>query len=105
LRVGERIILEVTLRQTTPGAERCQADVRLQHPVKKPVYWMVHIMTKGDVLAMAVVTVAKMLTVRLEFTLPEEGEYELKLRVECDSYKGLDQHMELDKIYVGKYDM
>jgi hypothetical protein len=101
LRAGERMILEVTLRQTVPGAERCEADVRLQHPMKKPVYWMVAIMTKQDyVLAMALVTVAKTLAVRLEFTLPEEGKYELVLAVDCDSYVGLSQCIDLDKIVV-----
>jgi hypothetical protein len=68
--------------------------------MRKPVFWMVYIMTKGDVLAMAVATVAKMLAVRLEFTLPEEGEYELELWVDCDSYMGLKQCIKLDKIVV-----
>jgi pre-mRNA-splicing helicase BRR2 len=71
--------------------------------MKKPVYWMVAIMTKGNnVLAMALVTVARTLAVRLEFTLPEEGQYELDLTVNCDSYRGLGQDVDLDKIYVGK---
>jgi hypothetical protein len=97
---GERIILEVTLRQTAPGAEGCQADVRLSHPMKKPVYWMVAITTDygWDTLAMKCVTVTKMLTVRLEFKLPNEGEYQLQLRVDCDSYRGLAQDVDLDKI-------
>jgi hypothetical protein len=99
---GERIILEVTLHQTVPGAEGCQANVQLQHPIKKSVYWMVSITTEDDILTMAVVTVAKMLAVRLEFTLPEEGEYKLFLQVDCDSYFGLRQDVDLDKIYVGK---
>jgi hypothetical protein len=69
--------------------------------MKKPVYWMVDIETEnGDVLATTFVTVAKALTVRLEFTLPEEGENQLYLRVDCDSYKGLAQCIGLDKIYI-----
>jgi pre-mRNA-splicing helicase BRR2 len=69
--------------------------------MKKPVYWMVAIRTMNwDTLAMKCVTVAKTLTVILEFTLPDEGEYELELRVDCDSYFGLDQCIELDTIYV-----
>jgi hypothetical protein len=98
---GKRVILEGTLRQTTPGAKGGHADVRLQHPMKKPVYWMVAIMTKqGDVLAMALVTVASILAVRLEFTLPGEGPYELELCVDCDSYMGLKQYIKLDEIAV-----
>jgi pre-mRNA-splicing helicase BRR2 len=69
--------------------------------MKKPVYWMVSIeIENGDVLAMAFVTVAKALAVRLEFTLPDEGEYELVLLVDCDSYMGLGQYMDLETIYV-----
>jgi hypothetical protein len=70
--------------------------------MKKPVYWMVSIKT-GDyeVVAMAFVTVAKTLAVRLEFTLPEEGKYELELCVDCDSYMGLSQFVRLDEIVVG----
>jgi pre-mRNA-splicing helicase BRR2 len=67
--------------------------------MKKPVYWMVSIET-GDyeVVAMAFVTVAKTLAVRLEFTLPEEGEYELELWVDCDSYMGLRKYIDLETI-------
>jgi hypothetical protein len=101
LRAGKRIILEVTLHQTAPGAEGCQADVRLQHPMKKPVYWAVAIMTKlKHFLAMALVTVARTLAVRLEFTLPKEGQYELDLWVDCDSYMGLGRTIRLDEIVV-----
>jgi pre-mRNA-splicing helicase BRR2 len=101
LTAGKRIILEVTLHQTVPGAEGCQANVRLQHPMKKSVYWMVYITIEDDILAMAVVTVVKTLVVRLEFTLPEEGEYELQLWVDCDSYMGLSQLICLDEIVAG----
>jgi hypothetical protein len=101
LRVGKRVILEVTLCQTAPGAEGCQADVRPQHLMKKHVYWMVVITIKNDkVLAMALVTVAKTLAVRLEYMLPEEGQYELELWVDCDSYVGLKQCINLGKIVV-----
>jgi pre-mRNA-splicing helicase BRR2 len=95
LRVGERIILEVTLRQTVPGAERCQA-----YPMKKSVCWMLAIITKDtDILALTFVTVAKTLAVRLEFSLPE-GWHQPRLWVECDSYMGLSQWIRLDEIVV-----
>jgi pre-mRNA-splicing helicase BRR2 len=69
--------------------------------MKKPVNWRVAVMPEyEDFLAMELVTVAKALTVRLEFTLPEEGEYELVLRVDCDSYFGLSQCIWLDEIVV-----
>jgi pre-mRNA-splicing helicase BRR2 len=71
--------------------------------MKKPVCWMLAIMTENedeDVLATALVTVAKTLAVRLEFTLPEEGKYELLLYVDCDAYMGLDQTIRLDEIVV-----
>jgi hypothetical protein len=101
LRAGQRIALDVTLRQTVPGAEGCQADVRLQYPMKKPVFWIIAVATEYyGLLAVKCVTVAKTLTVRLEFTLPDEGEYQLELRVNCDSYMGLAQCIDLDKIYV-----
>jgi hypothetical protein len=69
--------------------------------MKKPVYWIVYIMVEEeDVLAMALVTVAKTLAVRLEFTLLEEGQYELELWVDCDSYMGLGGCVDLGTIYV-----
>jgi hypothetical protein len=69
--------------------------------MKKPVYWMVAIMTADqDTLAQRFVTVAKTLTVRLEFTLAKEGEYQLRLHVDCDSYMGLTQFINLGKFYV-----
>jgi hypothetical protein len=71
--------------------------------MKKPVYWVVSIMhmtEDEDVLATAFVTVARTLAVRLEFTLPEEGKYELELYVDCDSYFGLSQYIRLDDIVV-----
>jgi hypothetical protein len=103
LRVGERITLEVALHQTVPGAEGGYADVGLQRPMKKPVYWMLSIRTMTtprDTLAMKCVTVAKMLTVRLDFTLPDEGEYQLELYGDCDSYMGLSQSIWLRDIVV-----
>jgi pre-mRNA-splicing helicase BRR2 len=69
--------------------------------MKKPVYWAVAIMTKlKHFLAMALVTVARTLAVRLEFTLPKEGQYELDLWVDCDSYMGLGRTIRLDEIVV-----
>jgi hypothetical protein len=69
--------------------------------MKKSVFWMVYIMTKGwDTLAMKCVSVAKTLTVRLEFALPNKGEYQLELHVDCDSYMGLAQYIDLETIYV-----
>jgi hypothetical protein len=69
--------------------------------MKKPVYWVVSIETKNDdVLAMALVTVAKTLAVRLEFTLPKEGKYKLQLWVDCDSYMDFTGYIDLETIYV-----
>jgi hypothetical protein len=69
--------------------------------MKKPVYWMFAIMTQAwDTLAMKCVSVAKALAVRLEFTLPEEGKYNLQLWVDCDSYMGLSRWIYLDHIVV-----
>jgi pre-mRNA-splicing helicase BRR2 len=99
--VGERIVLEVILHQTVPGAEGGQADVWLHHPMKKPVYWSIAVIAAEEgTLATKCVTVAKTLMVKLEFTLPE-GEHLLELWVDCDSYIGVDYHLELGKIVTG----
>jgi hypothetical protein len=93
------MILEVILRQTVPGAEECQADVRLEHSTKKSVYWWVILKMEDDELAMKRVIVPKMRTVRLEFMLLA-GEYQLELEVECDSYMGLVYLIDLGKVSV-----
>jgi hypothetical protein len=98
LRAGEQIILEVTLRQTVPGAEGCQVDVWNHHPWKRPVKWWIGVLARGYV-ASEYVTVPKVLTVRLEFILPQ-GTHELGLLVNCDSYMGLEQIIGLGKIVV-----
>jgi hypothetical protein len=100
LRAGKQIILEVTLRQTVPGAEGCGVDVT-RIPRKHPVKWWVGVQEsppRYGWFAHEYVTVAKVLTVRLKFVLPQ-GWHSLTLHVRCDSYMGLDHSIRLGEIW------
>ncbi|RPA76659.1 pre-mRNA splicing factor [Ascobolus immersus RN42] len=59
-------------------------------------WWLVLALPETKtLLAIRRVTVGRKLDVRLEFTVPEEGEKELKLYLMCDSYVGVDQEHEV----------
>jgi pre-mRNA-splicing helicase BRR2 len=100
LRAGKQIILEVNLRQTVPGAEGCQVHVAHPYPRKHPVRWWIGVRNESCWLATEYVPVPKTLTLRLGFMLPE-GTHKLRLYVNCDSYMGFDEKIELGKIVVG----
>jgi pre-mRNA-splicing helicase BRR2 len=102
LRAGKQIILEVNLRQTVPGAEGCQVHVAHPYPRKHPVKWWVGVCTwlRRLWLAHEYVSVPKTLTIRLGFVLPE-GTHKLTLYVNCDSYMGLEENINLGEIVVG----
>jgi hypothetical protein len=104
LRAGKQIILEVNLRQTVPGAEGCQVEIAHHYPRKYPVRWWVGVYdwswSSRRWFAHEYVSVPKTLTIKLGFMLPE-GTHKLTLHVNCDSYVGLEETIELGEIVVG----
>jgi hypothetical protein len=100
LSASQQIILVVNLCQTVPGAERCQVEIADRYPRKHPVRWWIGVHIWRGCLASEYVSVSKTLTLRLGFMLPK-GTHGLTLHVNCDSYKGLEENIELGKIVVG----
>jgi pre-mRNA-splicing helicase BRR2 len=105
-KAGEPIVLKVVLSRDADEDEDAnteQAVIAPFYPKKKMANWWIVVgePSTRQLLSIKRVTVAKNLSVRLEFTLPQ-GQHSLKLSAICDSYMGADHDIPLDAIDVAE---
>ena len=106
LRAGEPIRMIVNLAQEAEEDEEVdQTVIAPMYPSKKMCNWWIVIgntKTK-QLLGIKKVTIAKTLSVKVDFQVEEEGHYDsLKLYLICDSYSGCDQDFKLEGIDVAE---
>jgi len=99
---GSSIVLQVALSRDV-DEEDDTTVVAPYFPGKKLANWWVVIGEPNmrQLLSIKRVTVARSLSIKLEFTLPK-GTHSLKLYVICDSYVGADHDISLDPIEVAE---
>ncbi|KIJ15196.1 hypothetical protein PAXINDRAFT_169339 [Paxillus involutus ATCC 200175] len=101
---GAPILMHVALsRDADDDDPEDQTVVAPFYPVKKMANWWLVVgePSTRQLHVIKRVTVAKNLSVKLEFTLPK-GNHALKLYVICDSYVGADHDLGVDPIDVGE---
>ncbi|KIK97275.1 hypothetical protein PAXRUDRAFT_825079 [Paxillus rubicundulus Ve08.2h10] len=101
---GAPILMHVSLsRDADDDDPEDQTVVAPFYPVKKMANWWLVIGEPGtrQLHVIKRVTVAKNLSVKLQFELPK-GNHALKLYVICDSYVGADHDLAVDPIDVGE---